>query len=354
LSFIFAAVVVLLFIGIKPQISMRDDYISLKQTHAINGFFIILVFLRHFNQYVELQNPCDKLFLNANELLGQLIVTTFMFYSGYGVVISILKKGKDYLKNIPFQRILKTMVLFDIAILFYVLTNIILHIHQTVPQVLLSFIGWEGVGNSTWYIFAILVMYLITYVSFMASDLFRIKHNDIVKCMIATCLVGAYILVIKRFKDSQYYNTVMCYAMGMWFAVLQKYIDKLMKNNKLYVLALIGCTALFAFAAVFRESNLLINQLYYLVFVAVVVLITMRVRFGNPVLDWCGSTLLGLYILQRLPMLVIQRQFVGMNVYLFFALSLVISLVMTWLYSKYVMSAVNKVFKKKPPVATGG
>ena len=31
-----------------------DGYMSREQTQMINGIFIILVFLRHFNQYVQL------------------------------------------------------------------------------------------------------------------------------------------------------------------------------------------------------------------------------------------------------------------------------------------------------------
>ena len=68
-----------------------DSYMNREQTQMINGIFIILVFMRHFNQYVQLDSVIEVPFLYLNKILGQLIVTTFMFYSGYGVMTSIMK-----------------------------------------------------------------------------------------------------------------------------------------------------------------------------------------------------------------------------------------------------------------------
>lgn len=167
-----------------------DDYMSREQTQMINGIFIILVFMRHFNQYVQLDSAIEIPFLYLNKILGQLIVTTFMFYSGYGVMNSIMK-GSNYVNRMPKKRIFKTMVLFDIAICMYVVMNVCLNIEMTWKQIILSFVGWEGVGNSTWYIFAILMMYSFTYIGF------KISRNDLIKGLLITTFfiegVGTYI-----------------------------------------------------------------------------------------------------------------------------------------------------------------
>ena len=95
--------------------------------------------------------------------------------------------------------------------------NLCLNIEMTWKQIILSFVGWEGVGNSTWYILAILMMYSFTYVGF------RISRNDLIKgLLITTFFIAGYILVIRKFKDSQYYNTVLCYAFGLWYAIAKK------------------------------------------------------------------------------------------------------------------------------------
>ena len=63
----------------------------------------------------------------------------------------------------------------------------------------------------------------------------------------------------------------------------------------------------------------------------------MRVSLNNAVLRWCGKNLFGLYILQRIPMMIFKQ--VGLasyDVYLYFIACLVVTVVMAWLFEKYV------------------
>ena len=90
------SIVLLLFFAlilssVRKPLKFNRDYLSVEQTHTINGIFIIFVFLRHFWQYVDKINSIDTVFDWVNSFLGQTIVTTFMFYSGYGVTVSIWK-----------------------------------------------------------------------------------------------------------------------------------------------------------------------------------------------------------------------------------------------------------------------
>ena len=75
------------------------DYLSFDTTNAIKGIFIALVFINHaipyiYNAgYVFDDSFASKLFLFSNSFIGQWIVAMFLFYSGYGVMESIQKKG---------------------------------------------------------------------------------------------------------------------------------------------------------------------------------------------------------------------------------------------------------------------
>ncbi|MBQ3584017.1 MAG: hypothetical protein IJA27_04830, partial [Lachnospiraceae bacterium] len=94
-------------------------------------------------------------------------------------------------------------------------------------------------------------------------------------------------------------------------------------------------------------ANLIFNQLMYLLFVLCIVLVTMKVVIGNCILDWCGSHLMPLFILQRIPMLVFGKYtyFMG-RPYLYFGLSFVITVIMAWLFDKYISNGVEKVFNR--------
>lgn len=300
----------------------------------INGIFFILVFMRHFNQYVQLNAEIEIPFLYQNKILGQLIVTTFMFYSGYGVMTSIMKEH-NYVNRMPKKRIFKTMLLFDIAICLYVVMNVCLNIEMTWKQIILSFVGWEGVGNSTKYIFAILMMYSFTYIGF------SISRNDLIKgLLITTFFIAGYILIIRKFKDSQYYNTVVCYAFGLWYAMAKKKIDsKILHNNYWWVAW--GAAIAFEICAYCRDVNLILNQFYYLLFVLVIVLLSMRVKLDSSTLLWCGKNLLGLYILQRIPMILCKEWEFTSNPYLSLFVCIVVTIFLAVAFCKYVIRKVN-------------
>lgn len=107
----------------------------------------------------------DKFTLWLNAELGQCIVAMFLFYSGYGISQGVRAKGKKFLDDIPF-RAFKVLLRFDMAVLIFVPVNMFFGHKIPIKKILLSLICWDGIGNSNWYIFAIIALYLMTYVSY--------------------------------------------------------------------------------------------------------------------------------------------------------------------------------------------
>ena len=62
---------------------------------------------------------------------------------------------------------------------------------MTLPQFLLSLVCWESIGNSNWFIFAILVLYLITTASFLL-----VRKNRWGAAAVATLLTVAVMAVL--------------------------------------------------------------------------------------------------------------------------------------------------------------
>jgi uncharacterized phage infection (PIP) family protein YhgE len=65
----------------------------------------------------------------------------------------------------PRHRILGTLLNFDVAIIAFIIVDLLLGISISVNRCMLSLIAWEEVGNSNWYIFVILLCYIVTYVT---------------------------------------------------------------------------------------------------------------------------------------------------------------------------------------------
>lgn len=282
-----------------------NEYMSIPSTQSIKGIFIILVFFSHFNSYALLSSRWDLLYKAVVELFGQTMVTMFLFYSGYGVMESVKKKGIAYVNDIPSKRILSTLFRFDCAVLLFGLCRWVYGEYFTFSDLLLSLVGWEALGNSNWYIFVINLLYAITFIAFKVTGDEKPKQAFIV-VLALTC---AYVLVLHfwQIKPLHWYDTALCYALGMWFSLYRKQVEQAVgANQKIYVFSVLAVAVCF----------LLCMKLYYvpflwvvknLSFAVLVVLVTMGVRVGNPVLQYCGENLFEIYILQRLPMIVFHK-----------------------------------------------
>lgn len=344
----FAAFAVLCLVGIKFKpadgAKFMPDYMSVEKTMSVKGIFIILVFFSHFNSYVTYTAPLDTAYLSVFRHIGQCMVTLFLFYSGYGVMESVSKKGISYVHKIPVTRVLGTFFRFDVAVLLFAVVCLVFSRPFTASQFALSLVGWDSLGNSNWYVFAILVAYIVTFVSFelchlvtkkMAPAIY--KYSAVVLVSLG-CMLYIYVLAHFKLKDGYWYDTIICYALGMWYSLLRDKIEKIVNHNifvyLIFFLATGACTAYFAMN---RGVSFVHTELCMIFFTAFVVLLTMRVSVHNKVLMWCGKNLFGLYILQRIPMIVFRELGVAdFNIYLYFVLCLIVTVPLAWLFEKYV------------------
>lgn len=150
--------------------SFNKDYISIESTNAVKGLFAIIILFSHMNGYIVLQdNIYDNAFVSILRHLGQLMVAPYLFFSGYGILESAKKKEK-YFDSFPRKRILKTLIHFDIAVFLYLLVNIFTGTNYPLSSYLTCWIGWESIGNSNWFIFVILSLYVATMISAIITN----------------------------------------------------------------------------------------------------------------------------------------------------------------------------------------
>ncbi len=321
-----------------------DDYMSIEKTTSINGIFVIMVFLRHFSSYVQYVNFIDYPFVIINNGLSQLIVTTFLFYSGYGIMESI--KRKDYyVDKIPKYKILKTLIHFDIAIIFFVLINIILNNHYAVKEIILAFFAWNSIGNSCWYIFAVIILYTITFISFKLC-----KNKYTSSLNIINILSLAYVVIFMYIKNEpSWYNTFFCYVAGMWFSLYKIKIDKFIIYNKKYAYVLFSIIILFIASSilyVLSNKNILFYEIDAILFVLFIVVVTMKVAINNSILNWLGKHVFSIYIIQRIPMIVYDYlKISSYNIYIYFIISFITTILLAYIFEKILKRIDSYIFK---------
>lgn len=329
----------------------NKEYISRNNSTAVKGIFVFLIFMSHFLQYYSVVDSFDNQYKEIRLFLGQLIVVMFLFYSGYGIFESVKRKDIAYIKGFPKNRVLKTLFHLDLAILIYFIRNLIMGVSMTTDKVLLSLIGWSTIGNSNWFMFAILVLYLVVYASFM---IFR--KNKALALLSTTLLTVVYIIVMREYSGmaSYWYNTSLCLPLGLWYSYFKDKIEAVfMKNNIVYHIILAVIFTLFMVTH-YNKNPLTVYIFWTLLFTLFIVLVTMKVKIGNKALYWLGNHVFSVYILQRLPMSIfVKFDAIASNRYLFFILSFVATAIISELFDRGTGALDKLIFdrKKRPAKA---
>lgn len=345
-----------LFLGVcaynmklSPFKSFNENYLSRETTTSIKGIFVFLVFMSHFAQYYPIGTVPGDSYYYIKRYTGQLIVTMFLFYSGYGILESIKRKGTDYVKAFPKNRLLKTLLHFAIAIVIYLVLNIALGKEVKPINFLLALTGWTSIGNSNWFMFTIFFLYIAVFLAFIV---FRKHHLPAI--ITVTAITLAYTVFMKYFKEPYWYNTAMCLPLGMWYSYLKQPIEKfVMKNNITYYLILAADIAAILIGYKFFK-RFMFYELKVASFTAFVILISMKINFNNKALIWLGNHVFSVYILQRIPMIIFTKlhiDFFG-DVNLCFAVCFITTILISGLFDKAMSEIDKRLFKtKKKPEA---
>lgn len=300
--FLYIIIVLLLIFGSRYiRSGYNDEYISKGQCNCVKGFFIVVVFARHIWPYLakagyEFNHFGDQIFRTLDSHVGQLLVVMFLFYSGYGVMESIQRKGDNYVNGIPKRRVLPTLLNFDIAIIAFLLLDYILGIKYNWSDTILAFTGWTGVGNSNWYIFVIIACYLITY---LAAKLFHDKVKIIGTVVVCSILLW---IVLAFTKDLCWRDTMFAYNAGVAFSLWKdKVVSTIQQHYIQFVfISVIAFLLLYIFPYSIRG---IVDNALSIAFAAFVMILSMKVRVRSKVLEWLGKNLFPLYIYQRIPMI---------------------------------------------------
>ena len=201
----------------------HDDFLSQKYTTPIKGIFTVLILCSHIRGYLTLTDTWADLSYNSIlDHLGQLIVAIFFFYSGYGIWESFRRKP-NYVNSFFKNRFLKTLLHFDIAVAIFIIAQLFIPITYSDRQYLLCWIGWESVGNSNWFIFVILALYIIALISMRLQK--SIGRGGMLSIGLLTAALWIWLRILMD-QPSWWVDTMAAFPLG---AVVSKYKDSIMR-----------------------------------------------------------------------------------------------------------------------------
>ena len=307
--------------GTRVSFRGYTDYIDRAQTDSIKGIFAVIILYSHMKGYLSPPGEHDRLFFMAMNAIGQLMVVMFLLYSGYGVMESLQRNRTKYTDTFLTHRVLKIWLMFLIAVTLFLLLSVILGQEYTTEQYIWCWVGWESIGNSNWFVFDIIVLYLLTYFSLLIAN--RL-HLDLKKCaLIVFFLTLVFDMSLNvTGKESYWYDTVLAYPVGMLYSLYKPQIEKSARGYR-WIPCFLGCVALFIICREISLSDMLkvngitrmVNHFLFIsassFFALALTFLTMKLKFDNKALRWLGVNAFAIYILQRLSMIICS--YFGLN-----------------------------------------
>ena len=301
----------------------NEEWNSFSETKAIQGLMALCIVCHHTAQQTCVNwLPSGNIVngLNVFSDTGFLFVGVFFFWSGYGLFKSFKNKQK-YLSGFISKRVVPVLVPYVIVCFLFTLERIFVF-KEKMPL-------WFKITNFTgitigyyfgWYIQAIVVFYLVFYFAFKYS---RYDFDAILYVFAGVLLWVVAGLIIDHndyfMRGQWWYNSTMLFPFGVLFAKNEsKIIEFLKKRFKILVPSSIILFFLSFFFSRFMESiggyygemmgfpfskkilyrvlTLTPQLLAAVMFTLILILICMKAKFHNKVLDFLGSHTLEIYL----------------------------------------------------------
>ena len=300
----------------------KEKPLSLDTSKAIQGFAAVAIILHHLSQdLLEKAGPFK--FLSE---CGVIFVGIFFFFSGYGLYTS-LKTKQDYLKGFLRKRFVTILIPFYSCIAVFTIASCICGAKYEPLDLLGILSGWSLINNHMWYIVEIAILYLVFFI------VYRLIKNRTAATIVMTIFVIGMIggsLYLGHGKDFScsywfmgewWYNSTFLFIIGIIVSKHSEFITKIVRKVYFILLPVFGILTVFFYKktiyalhtysywseipgvdpAYDDKLRCLVVQLPFIIcFVFFVLLIMLKVRFGNPVLKFLGSISLELYLIHNL------------------------------------------------------
>lgn len=272
----------------------------------------------------------NSMFFTVAGWLSQLIVVMFFFYSGYGMMEQLKRRGSEYLHSFLSKRFLPTYVNFAICVFLYWIMNVVLKIQYPNKQILLSFTGWYGIGNSNWFMFVTFLFYFIFVLSFRFAK--KLDMGFLIFCS----FTFIFFIILHETRDYWWWNTLFCLPAGSFWSLYRNKIEQVLFSTTVKW-AVVFCIILFFFSFFYFYSKkiAIVYVVTSFLFAFLIVIITMKVAFRKSYFfSFLGTHVFSIYILQRIPFIIFER--IGLNTvwYFYLPICFVVTLLISILYDK--------------------
>lgn len=295
---------------VKPIKEFNDSYLSVTTSNAYRGIFALIVIFHHLAQ-----RTTGGYLMPDFTRIGYLAVAVFFFLSGYGLQKKNIS-DQAYSRGFLIKRIPTILIPYIIMCVLYWGTYALLGDVRTLSSIWNNFIKYgDPIVWFSWYVISIIVFYLAFY---LLMKIFKRHHLGTILGGIAYFIV--YVFLCKKLSfGSWWYTTALLPVLGIVWATYEKQILKFVRKSyfALLPLLLLAFVALSLYKWTIYWSvwpsawfELILTIVSSLLFVVTAVLLSLKLKIGNKILDFLGSISFEIYMTQGLSMLLLRNDYI--------------------------------------------
>lgn len=330
---VYPLLLLLFFWGCSPKGrgNWNEEAFSLRQMKALQGFAALCIMLHHIGQKTCASWLPPNTIIPGLEFfvpIGYILVSLFIFCSGYGLHHSF-KYKKDYLKkNFIVRRILPVVFSGYVVTLIFFGVRLLLGEKMKGAQIARYLLGVDLCNPNGWFVLIIPIFYLIFYLAYRFIRIEWLAFLAVVLCTLAYQLLGSIPdQNTSWIRGEWWYNSIHMFAVGIFFS---KHEEKIVNHIKKYyivylILAVIGLFGFFMLSEftkatvsyywwgpgkVWHRRICLLSEMaasFAVVFFLFV--LGMKIRIGNRFLDLMGKITLEFYLIHGLFVELFARKF---------------------------------------------
>lgn len=322
----------------------QEEHFTKNFELPLRGFFTLVIVYHHLSQYLDNPGPF-RVFLEV----GILCVAAFFFYSGYGLMKSVLT-NKNYFHHFFLRRYIKIFVPFFICNALYLFVYYLTGDRYGLKLSLEYLSGIQLINPQSWYIIVIALFYFVFFLSFR---FIRKKGISFLLLGIFQIVFPTYCMAkgpsIYWFQGEWWFNSSSLFFIGILMAQFEKPIMKFTRKWYYWLLLLSAGTFLYFFPKSVQVLDqiepLLTNEHIFVKemignwicfiwqtiavinFMIFVFLLTLKIRFSNKFLSFLGTRSFEIYLIHGLFLEVFRSdRFYIQSDFLYTAAVLVLSL----------------------------
>ncbi|MDD5935520.1 MAG: acyltransferase [Clostridiales bacterium] len=323
---VYLALLIALFWGAKlvKKGSWNDEWMSLSQTKALQGFTAICIMLHHCAQKTCAPWLAPRVIVHGLDgfvRMGYIFVGVFLFCSGYGLYKSY-KTKPNYLEGFCKKRILPVVLAFYVTGYLFLIVRYALGLRPSTGRLICYLTGIQLSNPNAWFVVALPIFYLGFYFSFR----FCKKESHAIFC---TCfVVFVYTLIGTCTNHNEFwmrgewwYNSVHFFPLGLLFARYEKRVTEKIKCHYVLwmvvaIVSFIGFSRLSIYVQntisyygedynlnlipLRRWACLLVQMVTSCSFVFAIFMAGLKIKIGNKFLAFMGTITMEFYLIHGL------------------------------------------------------